>query len=179
MSRSHGRATAQNFAEFAQNLEMCTPKLEKSCSFTIFTCFLYVCAPFMWLFGYFSCIFLRKIFKNLVLTAQKNLLLECLALGMASLYPLPPRLRLGLAGIRTPTNHFYLLHFLLIKPCALFLSCVCSTEAHLYNAACIIIIQSNCLILWTIWSPGPLSVFIYNAKQSNNEILNIWQKLVN
>ena len=39
MSRSHGRATAQNFAEFAQNLEMCTPKLEKSCIFTILTCF--------------------------------------------------------------------------------------------------------------------------------------------
>ena len=32
----------------------------------------------MWLFGYFSCIFLGKIFKIFVLTAHKNLLLECL-----------------------------------------------------------------------------------------------------
>ena len=37
MSPSHRRATAHNFAEFAQNLEMFTPKLEKSCDFTIFT----------------------------------------------------------------------------------------------------------------------------------------------
>ena len=39
MSRSHGRATANCFAEFAKNLEMCTPKLENSCIFTVFTCF--------------------------------------------------------------------------------------------------------------------------------------------
>ena len=42
MSRSHGCATAQNLAEFAQNLEMSIPKLEKSCSFTIFHVF-FVC----------------------------------------------------------------------------------------------------------------------------------------
>ena len=39
MLRSCGRAIAQNFAECAQNLDMCTPKLGKSRSFTIFTCF--------------------------------------------------------------------------------------------------------------------------------------------
>ena len=37
MLPSCSRATAQNVAEFAENPEMCTPKLEKSCTFTIFT----------------------------------------------------------------------------------------------------------------------------------------------
>ena len=46
-SKCHGRATAQYFAEFAQNLGMCTPKLEKTCIFSIFTCFLHILTPFM------------------------------------------------------------------------------------------------------------------------------------
>ena len=33
MSSSHSRKAAQNFAEFAQNLEICTPKLEKTIVF--------------------------------------------------------------------------------------------------------------------------------------------------
>ena len=48
MSRLCGRTTAHNLAERAQNLEM----------------------------RFFLCIFLRKIFKSKVLTAQENLLLE-------------------------------------------------------------------------------------------------------
>ena len=34
-----GLATAQHFADFCENLEMGTPKQEKSCVFPIFTCF--------------------------------------------------------------------------------------------------------------------------------------------
>ena len=52
MSPSHGPATAQNFAEFAQNLEMFTPKLEKSCDFTICTyvCLFYTFYVTFWVF---------------------------------------------------------------------------------------------------------------------------------
>ena len=53
MSRSHGRATAHNFAEFAQNLEMCTPKLENSCIFYIFTCFCTFYATFQAFFVHY------------------------------------------------------------------------------------------------------------------------------
>ena len=65
-----------NFAQFAQNLWMCTTKLEKSCNFAIFTCFLLVFTPFMQLFGYLLRISLRKILKSKILPAQENHLLE-------------------------------------------------------------------------------------------------------
>ena len=39
MSPSHRRASAQHFAEFGQNFEMCTPKLERSYISTIFSFF--------------------------------------------------------------------------------------------------------------------------------------------
>ena len=61
MSRSHGRATTQNFAEFAQNLEMYTPKLEKSCSFTIFTCFCTFYVTFQVFFVHFLAQFFLKL----------------------------------------------------------------------------------------------------------------------
>ena len=61
MSRSHGRATAQNFAEFAQNLEICTPKLKNSCIFTIFTCF----CTFYVTFLVFVMHFLAQLFQKL------------------------------------------------------------------------------------------------------------------
>ena len=61
MSRSHGRATAQNFAEFAQNLEICTPKLKNSCIFTIFTCF----CTFYVTFWVFFMHFLAQLFQKL------------------------------------------------------------------------------------------------------------------
>ena len=61
MSRSHGRATAQNFAEFAQNLEMCTPKLENSCIFTIFTCFCTFYVTFRVFFVHFLAQFFLKL----------------------------------------------------------------------------------------------------------------------
>ena len=37
MSPSHSHGTAQNLAEFAQNLGMCTPKQENSWTLTTFT----------------------------------------------------------------------------------------------------------------------------------------------
>ena len=67
MSWSHSHATEQNFAESAQSLEMCTPKLENPCIFTIFTCF----CPFYVTF--------RVVFVNFVnFERAKNLLFEYL-----------------------------------------------------------------------------------------------------
>ena len=45
MSPSHRRVTAQNQAEFPQDLEMCTPKLEKSYIFFLIflICFFFAC----------------------------------------------------------------------------------------------------------------------------------------
>ena len=79
--QSCSRTTAQNFAGFAQNLEICTPKLEKSCIFTISTFFLRVFTPVFFTFQFFWRIFLRKTFKSKILTAQEYQLLECLAGG--------------------------------------------------------------------------------------------------
>ena len=64
MSLSHCRATAQNFAEFAQNLEMFTPELEMSCIFTIFTyvwVFLHLLCEFLGIFCTFSCATFTKV----------------------------------------------------------------------------------------------------------------------
>ena len=61
MSRSHGRATAQNFTEFAQSLEMCTPKLESHA----FLPFLHVFAPFYVTFLVFFVYFLAQFFLKL------------------------------------------------------------------------------------------------------------------
>ena len=61
MSRTCRRASAQNFAEFAQNLEMCRSFFGKSYIFDIFTYFLRVLTSFMWPF------------KSNVLSAQEHL----------------------------------------------------------------------------------------------------------
>ena len=74
MSRSHDRATTQNFAEFAQNLEMCTPKLENSCIFKNFTCFCTFDVTFQVFFVHFLAPFILKYGFDSV----KNLSLECL-----------------------------------------------------------------------------------------------------
>ena len=76
MSRLCGYGTAQGFAEFAQNLYMCTPKLEKSCIFTIFHVFGMFFNFLCDFFGIFFCICLRNVFRGKVLTAQENLLLD-------------------------------------------------------------------------------------------------------
>ena len=47
MTHTCGHVTAQSFAEFAQNLYMCTTKLERSSIFTIFTYFCHVFSPFV------------------------------------------------------------------------------------------------------------------------------------
>ena len=75
MSPSHRHATAQNVAEFAQNLVMGTPKLEKSCIFTICTCFCIFFNTFYVTFRYYLRISLRKVVKSKVLTVQENPLL--------------------------------------------------------------------------------------------------------
>ena len=62
MLPSCSRVTAQNLAEFAQNLEICTHKLEKSYSFTIIHVFCMFFFYFFLLFGYFYA-FLNKMFK--------------------------------------------------------------------------------------------------------------------
>ena len=66
MSWLNGRATSQNFAEFAQNLYTCKLKLEKSRMVTIFICFflhvLTLLVFFFWL--PISCAkFSKKIFR--------------------------------------------------------------------------------------------------------------------
>ena len=75
MSRSCGRATAQNFAEFAQNPEMCTPILEMSCIFSIFSFFWHSFIQYV-IFLVIFAHFLVKNCKSKVLTAQENQLLE-------------------------------------------------------------------------------------------------------
>ena len=76
MSPQCSRAAVQNLADFAQNLQSCTPKLEKSYIFTIFPSFLHVLKTVPWLGGFSLKIFLRKICKSqLVLNVQENLLL--------------------------------------------------------------------------------------------------------
>ena len=68
-----------NFAQFAQNVEIYTAKLEISCNYAISTCvFLLVFTPLMWRFKYLLHIFLRKIFKCKVFPVQENQLLESL-----------------------------------------------------------------------------------------------------
>ena len=60
--------TTQSFAEFAQNLYMCTPKLEKSCIFIFVISFFHL--YLMLLFKECLRLFLRKIFNSNVLTVQ-------------------------------------------------------------------------------------------------------------
>ena len=57
-SKCQGRATAHNFAEFAQNLEMCTPKLEKLFClllnfYMFFACFCTLYVTFQVFFAHF------------------------------------------------------------------------------------------------------------------------------
>ena len=77
MSPSHRRATAQKFSDFAQNFEICMRKLEIH-DFIHFLTFLSIFIHFMSMFRDFLAIFLGKVFKPKIVTAQKNPLLECL-----------------------------------------------------------------------------------------------------
>ena len=79
MSRSCGRATAQNFPEFAQNLENCMRKPIFFFSIlTTFSVFFYIIHKYYVLLDVIIALFLAQNFKMEVLTAQKNLLLECM-----------------------------------------------------------------------------------------------------
>ena len=73
MSASHRRATAQNLAKFAQNIQICNcnRKVHDFCNSPM------ICIHFYPLYALVS-VFLRKIFTTKVVTAQK--LLECLSM---------------------------------------------------------------------------------------------------
>ena len=69
----------QNFAEFAQNLEMCLTKIEKLCIFTISSGFFFACSYNVYVkFGYFCKKNWRKSYKSVFFTAWNNQLLEYL-----------------------------------------------------------------------------------------------------
>ena len=78
MLRSGRHMLALTCASFEQNGDIYVNKLENSCSFKNFTYFVVCLCTFYVTFQVFFVHFLAKSFKNLVLTAQKNLLLECL-----------------------------------------------------------------------------------------------------
>ena len=72
-------ATAQNFAEFAQNHEMCKTKLEKSrisYHIYIFLFFAYLYSSYVTVWVSFAHFILRKITKSDVLHAQENRFLK-------------------------------------------------------------------------------------------------------
>ena len=68
--------TAQKFSDFAQNFEIFMSKLKMLTSFTVFSLYFAHIKGFFVIFWYFL---LRKVSKTEVLTAHKNLLLECLS----------------------------------------------------------------------------------------------------
>jgi hypothetical protein len=74
MSPSHHCATAQNLADFSQNFEIGMCKLENNDLIH----FLKIFTHFMSMFRDFLAIFLRKVFKIKIVTAEPNPLLECL-----------------------------------------------------------------------------------------------------
>ena len=74
MSPSHHCAMAQNLAYFSQNFEIGMFKLENNDLIH----FLNIFTHFMSMFRDFLAIFLRKVFKIKIVTAEPNPLLECL-----------------------------------------------------------------------------------------------------
>ena len=79
MSRSHGRTTAQNFPEFAQNLDYCIYELIFFAFQPLFVVFFFLIPTYYVILGVIFALFHLQNFKTKDLTAQKNLLLECLA----------------------------------------------------------------------------------------------------
>ena len=63
MSRSHGRATAQDFPDFAQNLEICMQKL-KNYSFKPLLPFFFMIHTYYAIFGLILALFLAQKCKN-------------------------------------------------------------------------------------------------------------------
>ena len=78
MSRLHGRLTAQNFLEFAQNLENCMRNTKNVCISTSFFSFFFMIHIYYVSLGVVFALFLAQSSKTKVLTAHKNILLECL-----------------------------------------------------------------------------------------------------
>ena len=78
VSKSHDCATAQFFSDFLQNLEICMHKLKSYACLPLLK-FLSACFTHIkWFLVIFFTLFLAQSFKFKVLTAQKNILLECL-----------------------------------------------------------------------------------------------------
>ena len=71
-------ATAQNFPDFPQNLEICMRKLKIDAFKSFFTIFLFMIHKCYVLFFAIFKFFLAQNLKTKILTAHKNLLLECL-----------------------------------------------------------------------------------------------------
>ena len=70
MSRSQGRATAQNFTEFAQNLENGMCKLKIYAFYPLFMFFFLIIHTYYVILG--VTLFLAQNFRTNVLTAQKR-----------------------------------------------------------------------------------------------------------
>ena len=80
MSRSHGRATAHIFADFAQHLVICMRKVPIYAFLTLLQFIVFMFYTFYVIFGVIFPPFLAQNFSNEVLTAQENQHLECLIL---------------------------------------------------------------------------------------------------
>ena len=83
MSRSDNCPTAQNFPDFAQNLEICIQRLKNYAFnhfYSFFLCVSHILCDFCIIF--FSW---RKIFKLKILTTLKNLHLKCLGVHTATM----------------------------------------------------------------------------------------------
>ena len=74
MSRIHGRGTAQNFPDFALNLEICISK--PNCFFTsvfyVFYSFCFMIHTYCVIFGVIFSLFFAQNYKIKVMTVQKK-----------------------------------------------------------------------------------------------------------
>ena len=73
MSPSHRRGIAQKTSDSAQNFEICMGKLESSCFYLFYKLCLSIFTHFMSMLRDFLAIFLRKGFKNKIVTSQKKI----------------------------------------------------------------------------------------------------------
>ena len=78
MSQSHSCATVQNFPDFAQNLDICTYKLNSYAFSLLLHFFPFMCHIYYVNLCVIYALFLVQNFKTKVLTMQENQHLECL-----------------------------------------------------------------------------------------------------
>ena len=70
--RSHGRGTAQNFPDFAQNLKICVHKFKKIIILNSFTVYFFMFHTYFMIFSENFLLFLAQNFKTKVFTAPKK-----------------------------------------------------------------------------------------------------------